>query len=149
MGCAVDHRALREARERAGLTQHELARRVGVAGGERIARWERGASEPRPDLLLRLAEILDLVPRDLLRIEGDHPDLRALRLYVGLGSTELVERAHLSRPTYLRWEEGRWERLPARSTLQALAAAFGVTVPTVVRAFRAARADYTERRKQH
>lgn len=119
-----------------------------MAGGERIARWERGASEPRPDLLLRLAEILDLVPRDLVRIEGDHPDLRALRLYVGLSSAELVTRAHLSRPTYLRWEEGRWERLPARSTLQALADAYEVTVATVVLAFRAARDDYAERHKQ-
>jgi transcriptional regulator with XRE-family HTH domain len=43
--------ALRAARVRAGLTQHELARLVGVAGGERVSRWELGTSRPRPEIL--------------------------------------------------------------------------------------------------
>ncbi|WP_425577343.1 helix-turn-helix domain-containing protein [Nocardioides endophyticus] len=47
----LDPSVLRAAREEAGLTQHELARLVGVAGGERISRWELGASVPRPDFL--------------------------------------------------------------------------------------------------
>ena len=46
----MDPGALRAARERAGLTQHQLARLVGVAGGERVSRWELGTSEPRPEI---------------------------------------------------------------------------------------------------
>lgn len=38
---------LRAARERAGLTQAELARRAGVAPNT-VARLERGEMEPRP-----------------------------------------------------------------------------------------------------
>ena len=40
----VDPVALRDARLRMGLTQHELARLI-VAGGERISRWELGSSQ--------------------------------------------------------------------------------------------------------
>jgi len=38
----VDPVALRDARFRMGLTQHELARLINVTGGERISRWDRG-----------------------------------------------------------------------------------------------------------
>ena len=41
----VDPLALRDARLRMGLTQHELARLIDVAGGERISRWELGSSQ--------------------------------------------------------------------------------------------------------
>ena len=52
MASGIDPSALRTARESAGLTQHELARLVGAAGGERVSRWELGASVPRPDFLV-------------------------------------------------------------------------------------------------
>ena len=45
-----------------GLTQHELARLIDVAGGERISRWELGSSAPRPEMLLRLAQALPAPP---------------------------------------------------------------------------------------
>ena len=63
---AVDPRALRDARVRANLTQHDAARRVGVAGGERISRWELGTSEPRPSVLKRLAEVYGVGVDELL-----------------------------------------------------------------------------------
>lgn len=60
---------IREARLRAGLTQHELAER---AGRERsvIARWEQGAVSPSVDNLLEVIQAcgfdlpLVLVPRE-------------------------------------------------------------------------------------
>ena len=55
MVSGIDPSELRVAREKAGLTQHELARLVGAAGGERISRWELGTSVPRPDFLVKLA----------------------------------------------------------------------------------------------
>ncbi len=66
----MDPAALRAARERAGLTQHQLARLVGVAGGERVSRWELGTSEPRPEILVRLAKVLDVAALDLLDVGG-------------------------------------------------------------------------------
>ncbi|MEJ7833253.1 MAG: helix-turn-helix transcriptional regulator [Nocardioides sp.] len=141
----IDPRALRAARERAGLTQSELARRIGVVGGERVSRWELGRSQPRPDLLVRMAEELDLRPRQLVMPASSVPDLRALRLAAGLDAYEVVEAIHLSLPTYRKWEQGRWRRLPAKGTLATLARTFMVSLSEVERAFHAARRQLRER----
>lgn len=138
MASGVDPAALRAARENAGLTQHQLARLIGVAGGERVSRWELGTSEPRPEFLHPLAAALEVTPSQLLRLEGSVPDLRALRLGAGLSVKDLVEKTHLSTPTYLRWESGRWTRLPEQSARKALAAVLGVPATTLVEAFREA-----------
>ncbi len=71
MASGIDPNALRAAREEAGLTQHELARLVGAAGGERISRWELGTSSPRPDFLVRLANALDIPALRLIHLDGD------------------------------------------------------------------------------
>jgi transcriptional regulator with XRE-family HTH domain len=103
IGCWVMHReswlnpeALRAARVRAGLTQHELARLVGVAGGERVSRWELGTSRPRPEILLRVASALDVSSTDLLDSNADLSDLRGLRIAAGLSMRDLAARTHLS-----------------------------------------------------
>jgi transcriptional regulator with XRE-family HTH domain len=116
----VDPRALRAARERAGLTQHQLARLIGVAGGERVSRWERGTSEPRPAILVRLAKVLGVEALDLLDVDVG-ADLRALRFAAGLSPAEVAANAHLSERTYVRWESGRWTRLPDDAQIDALA----------------------------
>jgi transcriptional regulator with XRE-family HTH domain len=139
MASGVDPSALRAAREHAGLTQHELARLVGVAGGERVSRWELGTSEPRPDLLLKLARILAIPASDLIHHDGESPDLRALRLRVGLSVSELADRTNLSMPTYLRWEAGRWARLPAPAIIESLARVLEEPVDAVAGGFREAR----------
>jgi transcriptional regulator with XRE-family HTH domain len=125
----VDPTALRAARERLGLTQHQLARLVGVAGGERISRWELGLDEPRPDLLVRLARVLDSPPADLLN--GARHDLRGLRYCAGLSSTELAAAVHVSTRTYARWESGSWVRSPSAENLQAIARRLNVPVSVV------------------
>ena len=133
-GPTIDQEVLRRARERAGLTQHELARRVGVAGGERVSMWERGAAQPRPELLPPLAAALGLAPADLLVPDRLGSDLRRLRFLAGLSSAGLAETIHLSKVTLKRWEAGHLSRLPTSVTLEALAGALGVTVLTVRRA---------------
>jgi len=135
----VNPTALREARERAGLTQHELARRVGVAGGERVSRWELGTAEPRPDTLLRIAGVLGMEPMDLLRIESPTRDLRALRYIAGLTAETLADRAHVSSSTYLRWESGRWNRLPSPANLETLKGVLEVDMDTLITAFNQSR----------
>jgi transcriptional regulator with XRE-family HTH domain len=131
----VDPSALRAAREKAGLTQHELARLVGAAGGERVSRWELGTSVPRPDFLVKLARALDVPALRLIRLDGEGPDLRALRLQAGLTVPELVGRTNLSAPTYYSWEQGRWTRLPSVATLETLARALQVPAHAVAAAF--------------
>ena len=127
---SVDPGALRDARLRMGLTQHELARLIDVAGGERISRWELGSSAPRPEMLRRLAQALNVDVLDLLDAGGP-ADLRRLRTAAGLSARTLAARAHLSAPTYIRWESGRTKRLPARQALKPLAKVLNVTVEDV------------------
>ena len=136
MASGIDPNALRAAREEAGLTQHELARLVGAAGGERVSRWELGTSSPRPDFLVRLAKALDIPTLRLIHLDGDVPDLRALRLQAGLTVPELAASLSVAVPTYYAWEQGRWTRLPAPQSLEALAGALGESVEVVVAAFR-------------
>ena len=113
-----------------GLTQHELARLIDVAGGERISRWELGSSAPRPEMLHRLAQALNVDAADLLE-PGGPADLRRLRTSAGLSARNLAERAHMSAPTYIRWESGGTKRLPARQALKSLAKVLNVTVEDV------------------
>jgi len=134
MASGVSPAALRAAREKAGLTQHQLARLIGVVGGERVSRWERGSSEPRPDILVRLAKALRLRVIELLDVEAAGPDLRALRFIVGMSATELAAAAHVSKATYLRWESGRWKRQPSPTHIKALASALRVKQAVVLEA---------------
>ena len=138
MVSGVDPSALRAAREKAGLTQHALARLVGAAGGERVSRWELGTSEPRPAFIARLARILGLPALQLIRFEGAGPDLRALRLQAGLTARELADRTNLSLPTYLRWESGRWDAPAESCRARGIAGALDESVDVVAVGFRAA-----------
>jgi len=108
-----------------------VARELDVAGGEAVARWERGASEPKPATLRRLAEVLGVAPGDLLHRDGGRIDLRYLRLAAGLESAAVAQRLHVTMNTYLRWERGAWTVMPADAVVAGLARAFGVSPETV------------------
>jgi transcriptional regulator with XRE-family HTH domain len=56
---------LREARERLGLTQEEVAERSGVQAGE-VSRIERGKRDPQVSTLEKLAAAVELPPGRLL-----------------------------------------------------------------------------------
>jgi DNA-binding XRE family transcriptional regulator len=58
-------RNLTEARGWAGMTQTELGERVSLRF-QQIGKLERGEQLPRLDLIVRLAEALELQVRDLL-----------------------------------------------------------------------------------
>jgi Predicted transcription factor, homolog of eukaryotic MBF1 len=118
--------ALRDARVNAGLTQHQLANRIGVAGGERVSRWELGTSTPTPAILSKLAKVLGVRIADLLADVDGPADLRLLRLEAGYGSRETARRAHVAAATYIRWEAGAFSRMPADAELTPLARVLGV-----------------------
>lgn len=124
---AIDAAALRTARERAGFTQHELARQVGVVGGERVSLWERGEARPRsPRLLHVVAQAVGLAPRELLLPPEGGPTLRWFRFAAGLGVEELAEATHVSIASLKRWEAHGCRRLPSHSTIELLASALEV-----------------------
>lgn len=57
---------LREARERLGLTQEQVAERSGVHATE-VSRIEGGKRDPQVSTLIRLANALGVEPGELLR----------------------------------------------------------------------------------
>ena len=88
--------------------------------------------------MVKLARALDIPTLRLIHLDGEMPDLRALRLQAGLTAPELATAVKVAVPTYYAWEQGRWTRLPAPQSLEALARACGVAVDGVVAAFREA-----------
>ena len=58
-----------EARERLGINQSELARRLNVTP-QAVQAWESGKSVPRPKKLVEIAEALNISTHDALRAAG-------------------------------------------------------------------------------
>ena len=52
-------------REKNGLTQAEIADRLGVTAAA-VSKWENGSSKPRVEVLFKLAEILGVRPDELM-----------------------------------------------------------------------------------
>jgi len=128
---ALDGEALRRARERAGLSQNELARRVGLAAGDRISRWERGEARPRsPRTLHDVARALGVDARGLLLPPESGPNLRWLRFAAGLSVEELAAATNSGVSTVKRWEADGRATLSPR-ILAALATALCTTPEAV------------------
>ena len=137
----VDAGKLISARMDAGLTQAELAEAVGASGGIRVWQWERGAEQPRPQLVPLLAKVLRVPPLDLLDCDPLSPPISALRIAAGLTGADVCARAMLARMTYARLDQGVGSRPPAASVVRSLAQAIGVTQGQVRAALEPARAD--------
>jgi transcriptional regulator with XRE-family HTH domain len=65
--------AVRNARVRAGLTQEDVAERIGMAS-EVYGRMERGQMLPRVENLRRLCLVLNVPPHELLGLETMAPN---------------------------------------------------------------------------
>jgi transcriptional regulator with XRE-family HTH domain len=66
----VDTQKLRRLRRRAALSQQELAEKAGSTQ-ETISRLERGHHAARGRTLRRLADALNVEPKELMKGEGD------------------------------------------------------------------------------
>jgi transcriptional regulator with XRE-family HTH domain len=123
----IDSTALRAAREKAGLTRHELAREVGVVGGERVSLWERGRSRPRsPRLLHAVVAAVGVPARSLLVQPPDGPSLRWFRFAAGLSVDQVADAAHVSVASLKRWEAQGSRRALPPATVERLAGVLGV-----------------------
>ncbi|MEU4095271.1 XRE family transcriptional regulator [Streptomyces sp. NPDC026673] len=75
---------LTQARHLAGLTKKEVAERIGVSAAA-VGQYETGSSRPRPELIPRLAEVLDVPPQFFLagrpmgKLDTSMAHFRALR----------------------------------------------------------------------
>jgi transcriptional regulator with XRE-family HTH domain len=61
-------KTLQELRKKAGLTQLEMAKKVGVERST-IARWEIDGFVPRPKTLLKVAKILGVSADEILQMQ--------------------------------------------------------------------------------
>ncbi len=55
-------------RQKAGLTQHELASTLSYSTAQFISNWERGVSLPPLDVLPKLAHLCRIAPRKLVDV---------------------------------------------------------------------------------
>lgn len=126
---------MRAARERAGLSQNELARVLGLAGGVRVSKWERGVARPRsPHALHAVASVLNVEARELLAPEKE-PNLRWLRFAAGVSVGELAAAAHCAVSTVKRWE-AQGLHAPSDALVCTLAATLGTSSDRVKGALR-------------
>jgi transcriptional regulator with XRE-family HTH domain len=104
-------RLIRDARRLAGLTQAELAARLGTAQSA-VSNWERGRDTPRVDTLARVLEACGFEV-DMTFRRHDDVDRAQIRQNLALTPTERLESVrNVSR---LRAGARRAEREPARA----------------------------------
>ncbi len=139
--------ALLEARERAGLTQLQLAtlaenatssqptgssqaaaeettRRIRT-WDSRIRAWERGIDAPSAPYIPTLAQLLDLSPLSLFDVDPAAPSFTALRMAAGLTLQALADRTGVPYTSLHRMVRGVTQ-MPAGAAGR-LATALGVT----------------------
>lgn len=108
-------KGIAERRKQAGLSQEELARRLGLTR-QAISRWESGAALPTVDNLVELARVLEVSVDELLQLTREEKQAGLSAESVGLLLDE---------------QAGRQEKRMKRLTW-ALAAAAGVLVLGIV-----------------
>lgn len=59
---------IRKYREIKGLSQTQLAKKIGVSSG-RLSNWEQGMYRPNADILVNICKALDISPSELLDVQ--------------------------------------------------------------------------------
>ena len=65
---------LRELRIKSGLTQNEIANKVGVSG-QTILNWENGIYEPKISQLIQLADLFEVSVDYLIERKNENKDI--------------------------------------------------------------------------
>ena len=98
-------RAIAKQRTRSGLTQEEVAERLGI-GNEAVSRVERGVVVPNIERLVEFASIFGCEAADLLTEASSRPDDQATRI-----SRLLIQLDHEDRLMVVELVERLVERL--------------------------------------
>ena len=85
---------LAAAREDAGMTQADLALAIGVSAAQRIANWERGDEQPRPNFIPVLARALGVAPLELVDVDPGRRLVEDLVRAVRAGAGVLLLHRH-------------------------------------------------------
>lgn len=93
--------AVRAARERAGLTQEELAGRIG-RHADSVSLIERGRTQPTIEMLVALADAVGLHVGELIPSEHEPETKSARRLQMEAEIAELLRAVPDSRLEYVR-----------------------------------------------
>jgi transcriptional regulator with XRE-family HTH domain len=120
--------ALKRARLQAGLSQQELADKIGVQQPY-ISSWETEKTVPNSDQLKKLRRVIDLEIDSEAGPSAIGAWLTRVRTKRGLSIAELAEKAGLSLPTVYNIESGRSPN-PHESTIKKLERALNDKVPT-------------------
>ncbi len=68
---------LRELRNKSGLTQNEIANKLGVSG-QTILNWENGIYEPKINQLIQLADLFDVTVDYLIERQANNKSVDAI-----------------------------------------------------------------------
>jgi transcriptional regulator with XRE-family HTH domain len=136
----LDGGLLARAREAAGLSQSALAVRIGASSKQRIWHWERGAEQPQPRFVPRIARALKVDPLALLDDDPTRPTISALRLAAGLTCSDVWRRASIAKTTYHRIDRGVGARRTDAAVVKAIARVLGAPEDEVLAAIERARA---------
>ncbi len=74
MRCRILGSFLKNAREKAGLTQQEVAQRLSYTSAQFVSNWERGVSSPPLDSLPKISILLKISPRSLIETLHKYQD---------------------------------------------------------------------------
>ena len=87
---------LRELRNKSGLTQNEIAAKLGVSG-QTILNWENGIYEPKINQLIQLADLFDVSVDYLIeRKTSDNKANDICKELEKIGKEELLEFIRIS-----------------------------------------------------
>lgn len=111
LGALGSGRLIREARRLAGLTQAELARRLGTTQSA-VSNWERNRDIPRVDTLARILEACGF-EADITFRRHDDVDRAQIRESLAMSPTSRLE--SVRNVSKLRADARRLEREPARA----------------------------------
>lgn len=114
---------LREERKKRGMTQQEVADKIGINRGS-YSNWENGKREPTLDNIIKLANILDVTVDYLLgrsdnfsntivlsknNMKSFSKRLKELRLEKNQTQQQLADELGVNRVNVTRWEKGNTE----------------------------------------
>jgi transcriptional regulator with XRE-family HTH domain len=129
--------SLRKARRRRGLSQKALAQMLGIHTPQ-VSRWENHTDKPRRTTVVRLAEALDIDPKDLAGVDdmgiatagtlGQR--MKFLRTNRGWTLRDVANRLGVSHVTVTQWENSVCN--PKVGKLREIATLFEVSTDTLL-----------------